>query len=633
MIKGSIFRFLKLELCADFYFSRIFSYPCGNNDEEPETLQFDFDNVREIGENFVSLRSKLNSVKGKLGKYADGYDMRKDWHIHTENLHLFSALPRVLSREFGSELTTRAWLKFYDILARFPSMLDGAKDNNQFVSFHLCEAPGAFISALNHRFDSQQLRKLNWKWFANTLNPYHELSKQHEAIFDDQMIACHEENWLFGNDNTGNILDIDNLKSFSEKINCEVDLVSADGAIGCQDDPAAQELTLSRLHLAEVLSASTLLRKGGSMVIKLFTLFERKTASLVYLLTKMFESVNVYKPAASKPGNSEVYFICLNLRHKYLKEIAILFENEEATIKMSEAFLKTHEECVGFFVNLQMEAIERNIFAFEQLRPRELQRLYQQMYSNRYSAENFFITKACSPLLPLSPDRKLLNPHMVNHLALFGRKIHHQKFGSQNMDIVCDKVCDNRILDSFNIVVGKMPTDYSQVTTSIFCSIEKLPMRKSSSINISLSNSKVDQVVKLQSNNPHENLKHLCDKLLSLRFNEGDNVSLEGITLPITRPLAGLCRLLLVHFERTALSPDGSSWLCINWSGPGDRFDQKIISLLENVLSKLQSDSKVGICEIINLHCLVSDRCFLSSISHTCNFVLDLLLEKHNSLE
>ena len=50
-------------------------------------------------------------------------------------------------------------------------------------------------------------------------------------------------------------------------------------------------------------------------MLKMFTMFESETVCLMYLLSICFQQVEVFKPATSKEGNSEVYVICLNF-HK-----------------------------------------------------------------------------------------------------------------------------------------------------------------------------------------------------------------------------------------------------------------------------------------------------------------------------
>jgi cap2 methyltransferase len=42
----------------------------------------------------------------------------------------------------------------------------------------------------------------------------------------------------------------------------------------------------------------------------MFTLFECESVCLLFLLNSIFAAVDVFKPATSKEGNSEVYVIC-----------------------------------------------------------------------------------------------------------------------------------------------------------------------------------------------------------------------------------------------------------------------------------------------------------------------------------
>ena len=46
------------------------------------------------------------------------------------------------------ELATQAWAKMTEILANFD--LINSENNAPWLTVHLCEAPGAFIAALNH---------------------------------------------------------------------------------------------------------------------------------------------------------------------------------------------------------------------------------------------------------------------------------------------------------------------------------------------------------------------------------------------------------------------------------------------------------------------------------------------------
>jgi cap2 methyltransferase len=69
-------------------------------------------------------------------------------HHHTSFVNRAGSVINRVKKEIYPELLTQAWLKFYECLNEY-SLVSGVKGSS-FLSLHLCEAPGAFISALNH---------------------------------------------------------------------------------------------------------------------------------------------------------------------------------------------------------------------------------------------------------------------------------------------------------------------------------------------------------------------------------------------------------------------------------------------------------------------------------------------------
>lgn len=59
-----------------------------------------------------------------------------------------------------------------------------------------------------------------------------------------------------------------------------------------QDNPAEQELLVYPLLKTEVQVALGCLMKHGNFVLKIFTIFERETIELIYLLYRRFHQVN-----------------------------------------------------------------------------------------------------------------------------------------------------------------------------------------------------------------------------------------------------------------------------------------------------------------------------------------------------
>ena len=62
----------------------------------------------------------------------------------------------------------------------------------------------------------------------------------------------------------------------------------------------------------------------------MFTMFESETVCMMYLLSICFDQVDVFKPATSKEGNSEVYVVCRDFKRvpwvdKYLSGVKVWF--------------------------------------------------------------------------------------------------------------------------------------------------------------------------------------------------------------------------------------------------------------------------------------------------------------------
>ncbi len=68
-------------------------------------------------------------------------------------------------------------------------------------------------------------------------------------------------------------------------------------------------MSTASLHYCEMVTALGVLATGGSFILKAFTLFEHPTVCALYLMGALFGEVHVYKPATSKPGNSETYIV------------------------------------------------------------------------------------------------------------------------------------------------------------------------------------------------------------------------------------------------------------------------------------------------------------------------------------
>ncbi|XP_063634355.1 cap-specific mRNA (nucleoside-2'-O-)-methyltransferase 2 [Cydia splendana] len=319
-----------------------------------------------------TLKSRLNFHKSQL----NDFDI-EEWSSHTRRRNPSGEVCWKIRCLVNPEFLTQAWTKFYECACSYRIIPSEAVISRKMVSLHLCEAPGAFITSLNH-YLKQNYEEIEWKWLANTLNPYYEGNSPGNMISDDRFMLHTLQHWHFGTDNTGNLMDWTNSRAIVKDANKlgKVLLATADGSIDCVQKPDAQEEATSPLHYCETVTALQALSPGGTFVFKLFTTFEHSTVGLLYLLNHLFGEVNIYKPVTSRQGNSEVYAICLQYKgsdqlEEYLPKLKSAYGTNLYSDKslfslenIPETFIKQVEECAYYFSSLQCQVINNNLQAY-----------------------------------------------------------------------------------------------------------------------------------------------------------------------------------------------------------------------------------------------------------------------------
>lgn len=229
------------------------------------------------------------------------------WRTVSQLECLASSLPHVLRTEFGIDMASMAWIKMYELLQsiHFPS------SSSRVRTMHLCEAPGAFVSSLIH-----YINRLRWigeipgdfvhEWFASSLRADKALQRLHGNSFLDDT-ANH---WIYGKDGTGDLLNPSVIQDIWVQVGSQTcDLVTGDGGVDFDSHPEQQETMALALIHAQVVAALGCLKIGGTLVLKIFSCFHAETAVLLALLNSLFVTSHLTKPVASKPCNSEVYFV------------------------------------------------------------------------------------------------------------------------------------------------------------------------------------------------------------------------------------------------------------------------------------------------------------------------------------
>jgi cap2 methyltransferase len=314
------------------------------------------------------LKDELKSLMRSLDTY-----ILHNWHSHTSSLNKAGDIKHRLHFLLDPELLTEDWCKFYEIAIYFNLIPYASMLTHSLNSVHVCETSGSFITSLNH-YMKEHNSDIEWKWLATTRNPYCDGNPLPCIFNDDSFILQTMDHWNFGLDNTGNLMDINNM-SYIMKGAAEigdVHLATSNGSIDCPETSVEYESASSSLHYCEAVLAMHILAKGGSLLLKMSTMHEHQSICLMYLLCCSFDAVWVCKPATSNEGDSEVYVVCLEYRGRDFMEPWLEVLREHYGPKLSDRamfpresfcqdFIEQFYEYTTIFHNTQTTVIRTNM--------------------------------------------------------------------------------------------------------------------------------------------------------------------------------------------------------------------------------------------------------------------------------
>jgi hypothetical protein len=272
----------------------------------------------------LDLKARLNLCKHRLDKYNTDKRSRKEFLIVSSCVRLHEDLRGehgIVARNYQGEIVTNAWLKMFE-LCKYLKLPTAKK---LFKSFHIAEAPGNFMLAINHYLKT--VWDGEWSWHANTYR-----SSSDDGYLGDNygIIAAYSERWLWGADGDGDITSPANIASFAEQLNLGVNLITSD-VKDCgrpeEETYDEEERVNAAVHIGQTLAVLKLLSKGGTAIIKVFAFFEPHSVALLWILNYCFQETLIVKPTTSKPANSEVYLVLRGYRKNLSQECYNALEN------------------------------------------------------------------------------------------------------------------------------------------------------------------------------------------------------------------------------------------------------------------------------------------------------------------
>lgn len=333
----------------------------------------------------IEKRAELNYYKKVMDTKPscifaeDRYANRKEqsymltWERLTSSMSTYKYVVSMLKNTYRAEMVTNAWVKMYELINMFPELLS---NNKTIKTFHLCEAPGAFIASLNHYLSG---RNQTLDWYSQTLKP----SKNSLALDDHYgLMAKYSDRWLYGDpkvDDSGDITHSAIIKYYRKHPQLKnIEFMTADAGIQCHpSDLNEQESCLGKINMGQIICILSCLSVGKSAIFKTFLpLSEPLNISLIYLLTHLFGSINIVKPTTSHSSNSEIYVVLKEYKgitESLLKQLYVLLDDPKITSKtllfpqIKKQFFVSYMDTIGKLIDRQIQSLTNHYYYYYHL--------------------------------------------------------------------------------------------------------------------------------------------------------------------------------------------------------------------------------------------------------------------------
>jgi 23S rRNA U2552 (ribose-2'-O)-methylase RlmE/FtsJ len=246
---------------------------------------------------------------------------------------------------------SRSYFKMIEILSVLQFF---EKSPQKLRTAHVAEGPGGFIQATLQQAEGRGRQTM--ACYAMTLRPNtsHVPGWKKAAAF---LLKHKQVKVSFGADGTGDIYKKENQEVFIAATAPGVHLFTADGGFDFSVDYSQQEQKVFHLLACSAAVGLQTLRSSGSFVLKLFDCETAHTQILLCFLGRHFDEWTLYRPAMTRPCNSERYFLGRGFRglSATAREfLSILMTNsQENSYPMSTETLWTQRE--GAFMKSHIE--------------------------------------------------------------------------------------------------------------------------------------------------------------------------------------------------------------------------------------------------------------------------------------
>lgn len=322
-----------------------------------------------LSKEFIDFSKRLEYTKSKLDKYYQDDTTSNSFDRVLRLFDHFKDVKRDIETQYGAEHVTNAWIKFWEIVSRFKLV---PKKINEFNLFCNACLPGSDILAINHYVNTKtSIKKFSWK-ASSLIDTTEEINPLTDSY---GLYKTYPQNWIVDEKNNGDVTSVYNQLDIKSKIGGSIDLYTSDLGFDVSNDYNGQEKSHAKYNLGQILSGLVSLKRGGCMVVKLYTFFTPFTISLLTIVSSMFDKMYITKPSSSKGANSETYIVCLGFTELHSDIYTYLLSRlsnfslspllDSSRIKNWDKFMSSFSLAKSIF-NEQITYINNAISIFEQ---------------------------------------------------------------------------------------------------------------------------------------------------------------------------------------------------------------------------------------------------------------------------
>lgn len=263
---------------------------------------------------------------------------------------------------------SRSYFKMIEMLqiSEFFSKLP--KTTQKLRSSHVAEGPGGFIEAFlekasYHRLSVQKCHAITLKPNNNHVPGWR---RSHQFLQRHPEVKIH-----YGADGTGDIYVPENQQSFIAVHELKSHVFTGDGGFDFSTDYENQEKSVYSLLIASAIIGLQVLTQDGVFLLKLFDIYSTSTQYLLRCITLCFKEWCLYKPATSRPCNSERYLVCRGFRKPFVHVLQALQTMQE---KWNDGEQVPQTELFAFFTEKEKAYLENHIKEFASLQKENLEK-------------------------------------------------------------------------------------------------------------------------------------------------------------------------------------------------------------------------------------------------------------------